>query len=134
MATDPQALTIEPGAWTAEADHWLSQTGSAGELLDYKSQHESGASLFYIKAGGQTVGAFLLRVDTTATGNEGVIVAAAAQLEGVDMIATCMPAIEGLFVNCARIRYHTKTPALARKLARMGYAPAEIVSIKHLGA
>lgn len=132
MAADSQTLTLEPGAWCQAADHWLSQTGSAGDLLDYKLQHESGASLFYVKAQGQIVGAFLLRVDTSATGSEGVIVAAAAALDGVDMIASCIPAIEKLFVNCERVRYHTKNAALARKLGRMGYTGAEIVCMKEI--
>ena len=50
------------------------------------------------------------------------------------MIASCMPAIESKFLGCKFLRYHTGRPALARKLARMGYVPAEIVSIKTLGA
>lgn len=132
MATDPQTLSLTPGAWGPDAEHWLSQTGSAGDLLEYKHQHETGAALFYVKHQAQTVGAFLLRVDKTATGNDGVIVAAAAKLDGVDMIASCIPAIESLFVNCDRVRYHTKSPALARKLARMGYGGGEIVCMKEI--
>lgn len=133
MAADTQALTLEPGAWGPDAEAWLSRTGNAGDLGDYRAQLDGGAArLFYVRHEGNTVGAFLLRVDTTSTGNEGVIVAAAAELAGVDMIATCLPAIEGLFVNCARVRYHTSLPALARKLTRSGFRPFEIVCIKEL--
>ena len=135
MATDPaQTLTIEPGPWTDEAALWLEQAKGAATLADLKAQAESGAALFYVRHEGVTVGAFLLRVDQTAQGPEGVIVAAAAALQGVDMIASCMPTIESKFIGCKFVRYHTGKPALARKLARMGYVPAEIVSIKTIGA
>lgn len=133
MAPDTQTLSLEPGAWGTDAEAWLSRTGNAGDLGEYRAQLESGAArLFYVRHEGATVGAFLLRVDTTTTGNEGVIVAAAAELAGVDMTASCLPAIESLFVNCARVRYHTSRPALARKLTQHGYRPFEIVSMKDL--
>jgi hypothetical protein len=134
MAHDPQTLTLEAGEWTDEAALWLDQAKGAATLDDLKAQTESGAVLFYVRHEGITVGAFLLRVDQTASGAEGVIVAAAAQLRGVDMIASCMPAIESKFTGCKFVRFHTGQPALARKLARVGYVPAEIVSIKTLGA
>jgi hypothetical protein len=133
MAADSQALSLEPGAWGPDADRWLSATGNAGDLADYRTQHDSGAArLFYVRHQGETVGAFLLRVDHCATGSEGVIVAAAMELEGVDMMASCLTAIESLFIGCARVRYHTSSPALARKMARHGYRPFEIVSMKEL--
>lgn len=133
MAADSQALSLEPGAWGPDAQAWLSRTGNAGDLADYRAQFDSGAArLFYIRHQGETVGAFLLRVDTCASGNEGVIVAAAAELAGVDMIASCLPAIESMFIGCTRVRYHTSLPALARKMARHGYRPFEIVCIKDL--
>jgi hypothetical protein len=37
-----------------------------------------------------------------------------------------------MFIDCKTIRYHTATPALARKLSRMGYVPREIVCFKEL--
>lgn len=135
MATDTaQTLTIEAGPWTDEAAHWLDQAKGAATLVDLHHQAENGAALFYVRHQGQTVGAFLLRIDQTASGPEGVIVAAAAKLAGVDMIETCMPTIEAKFEGCRFLRYHTGHPALARKMARRGFVPCEIVSIKTLGA
>lgn len=135
MATDTaQTLTIEPGPWTDEAAQWLDQAKGAATLVDLHQQATAGASLFYVRHNGDTVGAFLLRIDQTASGPEGVIVAAAAKLDGVDMIESCMPAIESKFVGCRLVRYHTGRPAIARKMARRGYVPCEIVSIKTLGA
>lgn len=130
MATDPQALTLEAGDWAPDAEIWLAQALASATLDDLRRQWEQGAQLFRVKHQGSTVGAFLLRVDQTARGPQGVIVAAAAALQGVDMIDTCMPAIESMFKGVRSIRYHTKQPALARKMARIGYQASEIICIK----
>ncbi len=135
MANDPQqkSLTIEPGEWNAEADHLIGLTVQHATPADIRHQvQHGGARLFFIRHEGVTCGAFVLRVDETPSGAEGVIVAAAAHLRGVDMIGSCMPAIESLFIGCKSIRYHTAIPALARKLARMGYTPREIVCFKEV--
>lgn len=133
MAHDSQKLTLEPGPWGAEADRLIGQAAPFGTLPDIRAQVQSGAArLFYGKHAGAIVLAFVLRVDTTATGSEGVIVAAAGDLPGVDLSASCIPAIESLFVDCDRIRYHTANPALARKLSRLGYVAREIVCFKEV--
>jgi hypothetical protein len=133
MAHDPQTLTIEPGPWCAEADRLIGLSVQHATPADIRHQVDNGgARLFHIKHGGAIVGAFVLRVDSLPGGDEGVIVAAAGNLQGVDLTASCMPAIESLFVNCRSIRYHTATPALARKLSRMGYVPREIVCFKEV--
>lgn len=133
MAIDAtREMTIEPAGWSAEAESWLSQALTTGTIESLRRQHEAGAVLFYIRCEGATVGAFLLRVDDTPRGPQGVIVAAAASMRGVDMVATCMPAIESRFVGVTSVRYHTAKPALARKLAALGYAAREIVCVKDL--
>jgi hypothetical protein len=131
MAHDPQTLTIAPGAWCAEADRLIGQAAQHATPDDISQQVErGGARLFYVKQGAAIVAAFVLRVDQTAHGPEGVIVAAAGKAQGIDLTATCMPVIESLFVDCVSIRYHTASPALARKLASFGYVPREIVCMK----
>lgn len=135
MAHDTQhkSLTIEPGTWSAEADHLIGLTVQHATPADIRHQVEhGGARLFYIKHEGAICGAFVLRVDQTPTGAEGVIVAAAAHVPGVDMIGACMPAIESLFNGVKSIRYHTAIAALARKLTRMGYVPREIICFKEV--
>lgn len=132
MADDAQELTLQPAAWDHHAQLWLSQALASSTLADLRGQVEQGARLFHIVAGDTVCGAFLLRVDQTSRGPEGVIVAAAAQLRGVDMVDACMPAIERLFVGVRRIRYHTRRPALVRKLLRHGYAPGDFVCFKEL--
>lgn len=133
MAHDSQTLTFNPSTWGEDSARWLSQATGADTLNDIAGQVQSGgAFLFHIQHGGAVVGAFVVRVDDTATGPQGVIVAAAARLQGVDMLATCLPAIEGMFKGCKSIRYHTNRPALARRMAAQGYRAAEIVSIKEI--
>lgn len=133
MAHDPQTLTIEPGPWGTEADRLIGLAAHHGTLSDIRAQVESGAArLFYARNEGGIVLAFVLRVDHTATGAEGVIVAAGGDAPGIDLTASCLPAIESLFLDCERIRYHTQNPALARKLARLGYAAREIVCFKEV--
>ncbi len=133
MANEPQALTFNRAQWCAVSASWLSQAAGADTVADIEAQVVGGgAQLFHIKQGPDTVGAFVLRVEDTSKGPQGVIVAAAAKVQGVDMIASCLPAIEQMFVGCTSIRYHTTRAALARRLAGMGYRAAEIVSFKEL--
>jgi hypothetical protein len=132
MAHDSQALTLVQGAWGEDAAHWLAQALASATLADLHMQWEQGASLFRILSAEQLVGAFLLRVDQTSQGPQGVIVAAAAEMAGVDMIASCMPAIEGMFKGVRSIRYHTQKPALARKMARIGYRAQELICVKEI--
>lgn len=135
MATDAQKVRLEPGAWDARADHWIGQALQSATPADIRHQVEhQGARLFYGMAAGDCIGAFVLRVDHLAHEAEGVIVAAAGHLPGCDLIASCLPAIESMFADCARIRYHTARPALARRLAALGYPAREIVCMKELKA
>lgn len=134
MAHDPQKrLTIAPGAWGLDAERLIGQAlthATPGDIRHQIDHH--GARLFYVESDGERVGAFVLRVDDTPTGAEGVIVAGAGQLGGVDLMASCMPAIESMFVNCKRVRFHTARAAVARKLHAIGYEPCEIVCMKTL--
>lgn len=127
-------LTFRRADWSDEIAAWLDQARGAASLRDYQLQISSGAALFSIHHGDAMVGAFLLRVEHHAAGSQGVIVAGAAQLAGVDMLAACMPAIESLFMGCTTVRLHTSKPALARRVSRMGYTGGEIVCIKQLRA
>ncbi len=133
MANDEKRLKIVSSPWTEKANGLIAQAVRPLSLVNVRRQVEDGqAQLFQVMDGKKVVGAFILRVDKTATGCEGVIVAGAGQCDGVDMINTCMPAIEKMFIGCDRIRYHTEKPALARKLSAMGYSGGELVCFKEL--
>lgn len=132
MAPDT-TLTLEPGAWGPDADRLIPLAHQAASLAEIRGQVEDGgARIFYVKAQAMTVGAVVLRVDHTADGSEGVIVSAAGSVQGIDLIETCMPAIEGLFSGVRAIRFHTARPELARRMTFWGYQAAEIVCRKDL--
>lgn len=133
MAVHEKELTISPAEWGADADRWIGQAAPFGSLPEIAAQVQDGpAKLFVATCNGAIVGAFVLRVDHTVTGSEGVIVAAAGHVDGLDLVDTCLPAVESLFRGCRRIRYHTGRPALARKLTRSGYQAREIVCTKEV--
>ena len=88
MAHDPQKLSLVLGEWGDDAAHWLGRALASATLQDLHKQWLHGAKLYRIMHEGECVGAYLLRVDSTARGQQGVIVAAAAELRGVDMIQT----------------------------------------------
>lgn len=129
-----EKLTIAPSAWGPDANRLIGEALTHATVDDIRHQVEhQGARLFFVEHSGKRVGAFVLRVDETPSGAEGVIVAGAGHLDGVDMMGTCMPHIEALFLNCTAIRYHTARPALARRLLGLGYEPVEIVCKKKIG-
>jgi hypothetical protein len=132
MAHDKE-ISLTPGTWGPDAERWISQALQTATPDDIKYQVEhQGARLFYVQHQGSIKGAFVLRVDQHQDRAEGVIVAGAGNVPGVDLMAVCIPAIESIFVNCQSVRYHTAKPAVARKMHRLGYIAAEIVSIKRI--
>ena len=133
MANDTQ-ISISPAEWSAELAFWLGQALATATLQDLQKQIEAGAKAFAIYAGGQMVGAFLLRVDATSKGPQGVIVAAASSVPGVDMTVSVVPVIESLFTGVQSVRFHTAKPAVARKMRGLGYRQEEIICVKDLTA
>lgn len=129
MAHDKE-ISIAAGQWGEDVEPWLAQALATATLQDLRNQVKAGAALFRVLHKGETVGAFLLRIDQTEQGPQGVIVAAAAELAGVDMIASVMPVIESKFQGVGSIRYHTQKPALVRKMARLGYMAQEVICVK----
>lgn len=133
MAHDSQALTLQPAQWGADAERLLPAALAGASLANVRDQVQSGrASLFHILQGDQVACAFVLRVDEREGVPEGVIVAAAGGVDGVDLVASCIPAIERLFIGVKRYRFHTARPGLLRKMARLGYVPREITAYKEL--
>ena len=123
-------LTISPADWSALFAELLAPCFTVAGALDAVARQveEGRASLFAADAGGEVVGAFVLRVD----GGEGVIAAAAGRLDGVDLVPALLPHIEARFVGCRAIRLHTPRPGLARLMAAQGYSGQEVVMRKEL--
>lgn len=131
MAIHSEEIAITAGAWSKDADSWLSSAIRFPFMDGLREQVEQGiATLFYMTVNNETCGAFVLRIDKCGQINEGVICAASASHNGIDMMASIVPAIEKMFIGCHAIRFHTNTPAVARKMARFGYAADEIISRK----
>jgi hypothetical protein len=130
---DEEALTIVPASWTP-FNEWLIRLALVDATIhDMKAQVEAGAKLFEVRDGrGETLAAFILRVDRMATKNEGVIVAAGGFAKYADLTFSCLPAIEKMFINCQSIRIHTGRAGLAKKLERQGWKVAELVLQKEI--
>lgn len=135
-----KSIKIEQGAWTEKAEYWIGQAVEKHHLPSIRYQvNQHIAQLFYLSSVTCSLsdekiicGAFVLRIDGNAENKEGVIVAAAGHVAGIDLMATCIPAIENKFIGCCAIRYHTGKPAVAKKMARLGYIADEIVCRKGL--
>jgi len=135
MAThaQEQQITLTGRPWTPAAEHWIAKAVRPDFLGNVRDQVEQGrSSLFHLEAGDMVVGAIVLRKDQSPVGIEGVIVAAAGQINGIDLTATCMPAIEVLLSDCQSIRYHTDHPAVARKLSSHGFHVDELICRKFI--
>lgn len=128
METAKKALAIICGDWSEWADAQLARAcvhATPGEL---KKQWQDGAKLYYVMAGEMCVGAYLLRRD----GSEGVVIAAAGNGGGIDLLETILPVIEAQFSDCASIRIHTSRPGIIKKLTGAGYEAKEMVLAKVL--
>lgn len=128
-----QEIKVIRSEWSEEAGRVLADAvpfAGAGDLE--RQVKEEGAELFEVIAEGGRVGFYMLRVDRSAQGCEGVLVAGAGALHGVDLTAVLIPHIEQQFRGCHAMRVHTARPGLAKKLARQGYGSGEIVLRKKL--
>lgn len=94
---------------------------------------QGGGELYAVMAGGQMVGAYVLRHEPRETGSEGVIVAAGGNLPGYSLIRSILPTVEAQQMHgCDTIRIHTARPAVAREMQRAGYVVRELVLAKGL--
>lgn len=130
MGQAQKVLNIGAADWGAVLAGWLALCfDDPAALAGVARQVESGrATAFAADYDGEIVGAFVLRVD----GDEGVIVAAAGDLDGVSLVPLLLRHIEGRFNGCRAIRFHTVRPGLARVMAEHGYKGQEVVMRKDL--
>lgn len=133
MDSNRETLKVSAAEWSEEAAQVLAPSVPFGSVHDLAGQVESGAAvLFAVERGGKRVGFYILRIDQTASGAEGVLVAGAGR-DDFDLTANLLPHIETQFHGCRAIRIHTARPGLARKLTtKNGYGAAEMVLRKVL--
>lgn len=134
MESPEKVLTIEPAAaWSVEAEYLTAQALQHASTAEVRAQVEQGgARLFHVLHEGAIIGAYVLRIDYTADGDEGVIVTASGGVPGVDLIASILSTIEQQLKGCRAIRFHTARTALARRMHALGYDASEIVCRKIL--
>jgi len=126
-------MNIRPGIWTPETESLIKSALATATIDDMKAQVKAGAKLFVLTdEDAELMGAFILRVDTLAGRNEGVIVAAGGAVNGVDITAEILPYVEKMFIGCETIRIHTERIGLAKKLFKEGYLVGELILIKEL--
>lgn len=129
-----KTLTIEPGQWSSEAADFLQKALVHASTNDIFWQVENGASLFYVKNQDKVIGCYVLRIDETISGREGVIVAASGNHCGIDLVGCLLPHMEAQFNDVRSIRIHTSRTGMAYKLNQHGYRAKEIVFEKVLNA
>ena len=127
------ALTVEikPCEWSEEIAAYI-QSAITVPVEVIRAQLEKGAALFAVFFSGALSGAYVLRLDETVAGIEGVIVAAGGDFVGVDWIAAVLPIMEQQLIEAgaSRLRIHTARPGMARRLCSFGYGAQEIVLSK----
>lgn len=128
MGAREKTLIVSPADWSEVfADLLAPAFTTTDALVAVGAQVVRGeASLFAIDDGGGIVGAFVLRTD----GEEGVIVAAAGELDGMSIADAMIGHVEQRFTGVKAIRFHTAVPALARRMTRHGYQFQELVMRK----
>lgn len=124
-------LTIAAAPWSVSvADLLAPCVASDAALIAIGRQVVGGVASAFVARNhdGFAVGAFVLRVD----GDQGVIVAAAGDLQGVSLIPALLAHIEARFIGCRSIRFHTGRPGMAHVMGQCGYRGAEVVMQKDL--
>lgn len=132
MEISEEKIVIDADTWSDDIEQLLAE---AGGVQDVRKQVQAGsAQLFSVWRGEKRVAAFVLRVEETAGGYEGVIVAAAGKDDQINLTDEVLPFIEGMFRDVDCVRIHTARRGLAKKLLLRGYQCDEIVLRKKVRA
>lgn len=125
-------LKTELVQWCDEAEALLKQAAHNCSVLDLKMQYDYGAQLFKLSANGELVGYYLLRIDHLSEWSEAVFVAGAGNHPTLDVTTAAVLVVEKQIHGCRFLRIHTARAGLAKKIAKVGYKPLEMVLMKEL--
>ncbi len=135
MEAHEKILTIAPAAWCDEAAAMLARTLRGVPCFtvdDYAREIESNADchLYRVADGAMTVGYAVLRIERYGAGAEGVILAAAGRLEGVNLYGQLLPTFERMFHGVTSYRVDSCRSAGVLELLAAGYLPTHFVMRK----
>lgn len=127
-----KTLTLARVAWCAEAELQLARAVRcfpACTVADYRRLVlcDRDTHLVRVDCADGLVGFVVLRIERYSGGNEGVILAAAGRLRGIDLTLQLLPHLEKLFTGVAYFRIATARPGLVKKLRRAGYGITHFV-------
>lgn len=127
-------IDVKASPWSEVAETYLRQAVNRYQVEDLRALHFEGASLFVVTENGVTCGAYMLRFDQAFEGLEGVIVAAAGNVNGMSLTDALLPYIQAQMISrgCFRARVHTNRPGLVKVLNAKGWATGEFVLYKRL--
>lgn len=131
MDSHQKVISIQPEGWSDEAAQVLAAAVSHVSVGEIAAQVKAGAVLFRVMDTGDTVGFYVLRVDHTADGAEGVLVAAGGRAD-FDITGELLRHVAGQFTGCQWLRVHTSRPGMVKKLAGQGFEGLEMVMRKKL--
>lgn len=128
-------IDVKTSAWSEVAETYLRQAVGQYDIADLKAQHQAGAVLFMVTDDDVPCGAYMLRIDKSAAGLEGVIIAAAGKVNGVNLIQNLLPYIHAQLLawGCHRARIHTDRHGLIKILGDHQWKIGEFVMFKNLG-
>ena len=138
MAGPEKELILQRVPWSATAaDHLRDLPGMAPHVSvdHYAAMVETGhAFLMGGFVGGKHLASAVIGFEEGDMGTECVVYAAAGRVPGVDLLATVLPAIEGIAMAAGglSIRWHTIRKGLIARTLPAGYRAAEIVMRKEL--
>jgi hypothetical protein len=128
-------LQVRAVPWSCTVANILQSAVGHDDIEDLRQCVEQGATLYAVfDDEGHIRGAYILRIEATATGREGVIVAGAGRINGGSIAAACLPLMEDQLraSGAVRVRVHVSAPAMERMMGLAGYARREIVLSKGL--
>ena len=128
-------LTLERCAWSEQAGRVLERSTRMAPCTtarDYRDllAIDPSAHLYHGTVDGKIVGYVLLRTEHFSMGSEGVIVAVAGRLPGMDLIDAFLPAIEREFKGVAAYRFTSARRGLLRKMKSLGYYATHVTMRK----
>jgi hypothetical protein len=134
MESHAKTLIAQPAPWTRAALEALARCERPkADALDGLSSIEEichGGQLYALEHGGEVLAWYVVKVNEFDRGREAVVVAAAGRAPDLDLTHAIETAVLAQYASCDAFACITRRPALAKKLALMGYGLSGFVMRK----